>query len=241
MNANESLMEVLVRWGTREQAMQGWVFAVRVGSFYSAQWLWSGGGVDVNASLVEHKLMTPLAFSCQRSRFHMVRLLLQWGADPNALCDFPWYDGCPHVDKMTALCIAASHRDERAVPLLLAHGASVESAEDYTAGGGVRLLPPLWFAVQAGLLPNVDSLLQAGACANADFPAGIPSLLQMAVNRVGVYRDSRSARDIVEALVWAGADTSHIQQHFAAAGLDHSARAELMHFVDCKACVPFLK
>jgi len=122
------------------------VWAARTGDVAAIRTL-AARGVDLNASSVtertfifpdiDHARWTALQHAVQKQQAEAVRVLLEWGAEP---------DATPPGSVATPLFIAASNNDRTTVKLLLDAGADV----NWTVRASAQPEPggPLWHVIE---------------------------------------------------------------------------------------------
>ena len=122
---------------------------------------------------------TPLQYACESSDFRMVRLLLQYGANPNIT-----------TQTTPPLTTAALHGDIAVAKALLKHGASANT----TAADGK---PLLHWCIEHGRFIIADALLQHGADLHATDRFG---------NNARAYALQYKRRHLAERMLTLGAD-----------------------------------
>ncbi len=122
---------------------------------------------------------TPLQYACESSDFRMVRLLLQYGANPNIT-----------TQTTPPLTTAALHGDIAVAKALLKHGASANT----TAADGK---PLLHWCIEHGRFIIADALLQHGADLHATDRFG---------NNALAYALQYKRRHLAERMLTLGAD-----------------------------------
>jgi ankyrin repeat protein len=160
--------------------------AAQAGNVRELRRLLSRGGADASASRDDYRGYTPLMLAAQRGQVDAMTVLLDAGADPNALS----------TSGQSALSIAAGWGHEPAVRCLLAHGANANGTRD----GKIACDPPLVCAARSGMSSPqiVNLLIQSGADVNQPDSEGTTPLL--AARNAGLD-------ELVNALFRAGART----------------------------------
>lgn len=133
----------------------------------------------VFANQCDERNKTPLQYACESSDFRMVRLLLQYGANPNIT-----------TQTTPPLTTAALHGDIAVAKALLNHGASANT----TAADGK---PLLHWCIEQGRFIIADALLQHGADLHATDRFG---------NNALAYALQYKRRHLAERMLTLGAD-----------------------------------
>jgi ankyrin repeat protein len=132
---------------------------------------------------------TPLMWAARRGDAQSLKLLLEYGADPNIT------SSC----RCTALHYAVGHGNESCIRLLLEYGAS-PSAVDSRGNQPLHYLSsPIHYEPQAG---KIDALVQHGADVNARATDGITPLAALFRS----YKAHAASVDIARHLIEIGAD-----------------------------------
>jgi hypothetical protein len=139
--------------------------AAQAGKVRELRRLLSRGGADAPAARDEYCGYTPLMLAAQRGQVEALIVLLDAGADPNALS----------TSGQSALSIAASWGHESAVRCLLSHGARANGIRNEK----IAFDPPLICAARSGMSsPQIlDLLIQSGADVNQSDNEGTTPLL----------------------------------------------------------------
>lgn len=125
-----------------------------------------------NPNILKETQFSPLVYAVRRNDMNIVLLLLKYNADPNGV---DWINDTPlHY---------AAYAFTRFVPILLAHGAQLESINVYKK-------TPLADAIAMGNIPAVHLLLDAGAKIS-NVVIAIPKFIQ------GIIRKQSSVKHII--------------------------------------------
>ena len=186
--------------------------------------VWHCGGMNVHARAGEDT--SPLLRAIDVGDKKLVRVLLDWGADPNdTSCTYPLYAALSKKDAdivrvlaergasldlaftkgiqkdapefgLNALGLAIFHEKYELAQFLLAKGASAECENN-------RGLTPLMMACKSGPLNVIESIIKTGVCINSRTKAKKAKHRRSAL----MFAMAEQRMDVIGLLVKNGADT----------------------------------
>lgn len=155
-------------------------------------------GVDECINRLDENDNTLLYLAALQKNNHMIKMLLEMGADVNAVCE-------QRVGQTVLHTAAAYTKDISIMKMLLDAGASVDACDDNS-------WTPLIAAITTGELESVRVLLEVGADTNKKEEDGMTSLM-MAISCYGFsfYDDYKhSFIPMIQSLIHWGADVNAV-------------------------------